>query len=50
MEMRWLKEHGLISSLADYEDLPVGVLEDARAVMEAEVIEHQRREQHGIRR
>jgi hypothetical protein len=34
--MGWLREHGLIASLDDYERLPAGVLFDARLVMEAE--------------
>lgn len=32
--MRWLKEHGLTSSHEDYLRLPLGVLEDARLLME----------------
>ncbi len=38
MEMRWLREHGLISSYDDYVDLPVTVLDDARMLMEAQAM------------
>lgn len=34
--MRALRDLGLISSLADYCELPLGVLEDAHLLMEAE--------------
>ena len=34
--MKWLAEHGLISNVADYEALPLPVIEDARLVMESE--------------
>lgn len=34
--MRWLHEHGLVSTYDDYAALPVSVLEDARLLMEHE--------------
>lgn len=34
--MRWLHEHGLVSTYDDYAGLPVCVLEDARMLMEHE--------------
>lgn len=40
--MTWLHEHGVISSFADYEDLPLVVLEDARMVMLAEAQRQER--------
>lgn len=36
MEMQWLREHGVIASLADYLALPQGVLDDCLLIMEAE--------------
>lgn len=34
--MSWLASHGLIQSYADFENLPIGVLEDALMYREAE--------------
>lgn len=44
--MKWLREHGLVSSYADYEDLPVEVLEQARVLMNAEA-DAQEQMRHG---
>lgn len=35
-EMAWLKEHGIISSWRDYDDMPLRTWSDARMVMYAE--------------
>lgn len=40
--MKWLREHGVISTYDDYAELPAMVLEDARLVMEAEAIAAER--------
>ena len=36
LELRWLHDHGLIGTYADYFRLPVYVLSDARIAMEIE--------------
>lgn len=36
--MHWLREHGIISCYDDYVGLPYAVLEDARLLMEADVL------------
>lgn len=36
MEVAWLSSHGFVSSYADYQRLPYGVLEDCRMVAWAE--------------
>jgi hypothetical protein len=41
--MRWLREHGLISSYDDYLALPAAVLGDAQLLMEAEAVDAKRR-------
>jgi hypothetical protein len=41
-ECRWLREYGLISNFADYQDLPLPVLEEARLLMEAQDGESER--------
>lgn len=45
--MKWLREHGLISSLADFAALPAPVLEEARLLMKHELAyrESERRRQ-----
>lgn len=43
--MRWLREHGLISNVADYDALPFPVLEDARLLMDAEAVARKRQAQ-----
>lgn len=35
--MQWLHEHGVIGNRDDYLALPIGVLEDCRLLMEAEI-------------
>lgn len=36
--MSWLHDHGLISKFEDYFDLPISVIDDTRAVMDAEAV------------
>ena len=37
-EIGWLARNGLVSSYADYLNLPLAVLEDCRMVMAAEIM------------
>lgn len=50
IEIRWLKERGLVSSYEDYLALPIGVVEDARIVMQAEQMKAKQDERLAARR
>lgn len=48
--MRWLRNNGVTASYEDYRALPVGLLEDCRLLMEADVKRAQWEASRGNRR
>ena len=46
LEIRWLKERGLVASYDDYWNLPAQVLEDARLLAEVEALVSQHQAAH----